>query len=203
MISRVEGERIKELRIKAGLPAAYVAKYLDIDEETYNMIEAGGYASSDEVFFTVALSYLYGVTLDYITGRIDEEGNRTLKEAMVYITGSELVNDEEFINVCMQLETITMKQFKRLYLRSGTEKFPIGASGGEAKFEVVITDAFSDEAGYYIVFFEDRLKLAKLYFVKDKKEIAIDGKKYDEKDKKNIVFIAKLYAKMHRRYRHE
>lgn len=95
MISKVEGERIKELRIKAGLPAAYVAKYLDIDEETYNMIEAGGYASSDEVFFTVALSYLYGVTLDYITGRIDEEGNITLKEAMVYITGSELVNDEE------------------------------------------------------------------------------------------------------------
>ena len=198
MISRVEGERIKELRIKAGLPAAYVAKYLDIDEKTYNMIEAGGYTSSDEVFWTVALSYLYGVTLDYITGRIDEEGNRTLEEAMVYITGSELVNDEEFINVCMKLKTITTRQFKKLYMRSSTEKFPIDA-GGEDNFEIVITDALADESGYYIVFFGNKLKLAKLSFRKDKKEIVIDGKKYGENDKENnIVFIAKLHAKIRR-----
>ncbi len=98
MINRAVGRRIKELREKTVFTTSYIAKYLNVSEEAYEKIELGTYKGKDELFIIVVLSYLHGVSVDYILGRVDEYGKKTFRndeEAVAFLDNEADVEEKD------------------------------------------------------------------------------------------------------------
>lgn len=62
--------RIRDLREDADLTQKYVSTYLHCDQSQYSKYERGERALPLE--YAVKLAELYGVSLDYLTGRTDK-----------------------------------------------------------------------------------------------------------------------------------
>ena len=62
-------ERMAELRVSAGMRQIDVAKYLYVTQATYSGYENGRIKVPVEIL--IKLADLYGVSLDYLTGRTE------------------------------------------------------------------------------------------------------------------------------------
>lgn len=62
--------RIRDLREDADLTQKYVSTYLHCDQSQYSKYERGERALPLE--YAIKLAELYGVSLDYLTGRTDK-----------------------------------------------------------------------------------------------------------------------------------
>ena len=79
-------DRLKSAREQAGLSQGQVAKLLDMHRPTVSEIEAGRRrVTADEL---VRFSDIYGVSLDWLTGKVDESADMT--DAQVSIVARDL-----------------------------------------------------------------------------------------------------------------
>ena len=85
------GERIRQLRIKAGLTQEKIANELNIDQSFYGRIEAGKKGCSVDLF--IQLSLMFGVSLDYlILGRYPDDLTTRADIAQMMTVIEELVD---------------------------------------------------------------------------------------------------------------
>lgn len=66
-------ERLRLLRKEKGLTQLQVAVYCDITEKAYQNYEL--MTREPKIAILVRIADLYGVSLDYLTGRTDERGD--------------------------------------------------------------------------------------------------------------------------------
>lgn len=92
MINKSIGRRIRDLKEKTLFTSPYMASYLCMSHESYENLENGNYKGADEYFIILKLSLLFGVSLDYILGRVDEDGKKTFRndaDDIIYPISSE------------------------------------------------------------------------------------------------------------------
>lgn len=86
MANIIFSERIKKLRLNSGMTMDALATKLDVTKSRISMWENNGTVPREEVL--IQLSKLYGVSIDYLLGNEEMEGNEPENKRLNYIQRS-------------------------------------------------------------------------------------------------------------------
>ena len=145
-------ERAKQLRIKNRFTVSHVAGFLNMSEEEYLLFEAGETDVENDYFVLSMLTYLYGVSLDYIFGKEDES-----RKSSGYVRDGKYdfgywIADKrgEFIEAVKNIKKISSDKYEELEKNASASMFKYTDENGDGA-AVVIADGYGGEEGYSLL----------------------------------------------------
>lgn len=110
MANKVFSERIKRLRLNNKMTMDSLAQKLNVTKSRISMWENNGTIPREDVL--IQLSKLFGVSIDYLLGNEEQEGNKPQNEKLTYIQRSLGKLDNERLE---KAETVLKAVFEDIF----------------------------------------------------------------------------------------
>ena len=180
-----------ELRKEHGFTTGYVAEFLGISENEYQMFEECKGAPEDDYFIISGLSYLYGKSMDNIFKAA--RGNVFLSDTLGDYAGFTSGMQDYFKEILSGLEVVDNAAFLTLKEQKNAVKFSYVAENG--RIEYIVLTEYDKSAGYYFLILNGKVQIAKFIVYDGEICFEANGRMYPEK-LNTLKVIAKIYAKL-------